>query len=53
MVVQLRAASATLGWPNGVALRTAGNLCIAHAAHVDLTPGEFAATWTTNPPQAA
>jgi putative transposase len=24
-----------------------------HTAHGDLTPGEFAATWTTNPPQAA
>ena len=24
-----------------------------HTAHGDLTPGEFAAKWTTNPPQAA
>lgn len=24
-----------------------------HTAHGDLTPAEFAATWTTNPPQAA
>ncbi len=24
-----------------------------HTAHGDLTPGEFAATWTANPPQAA
>ncbi len=24
-----------------------------HTAHGDLTPSEFAATWTTNQPQAA